>query len=161
MSKNYLRADAKSRLDRLSIPEPNSGCYLFLGYINEDGYGRFLYEGKRELSHRASYKMHRGEIPGEMQVLHECDNPSCVNPDHLFLGTVDDNMKDMVRKGRQSKLRGDAHPRSKLAFEKAAEIRQYAATGMRHTDIAQKYDVTRPLISSIVRGEAWQAEAHD
>lgn len=154
---NCLRASAKDRLDRLSIPEPNSGCHLFLGYVNEDGYGRFFYEGKRALSHRASYQMHCGEIPGDLQVLHHCDNPCCVNPVHLFLGTVNDNMKDMVRKGRQSKLCGEDAGNARLTANQVVEIRREASSGKRHRDIASAYGVSRSMVSAIVRGEHWKS----
>ncbi len=80
---------------------------------------------------------------------------------HLSLGTHDDNMKDMARKGRTFKPRGESHPNSKLDNEKAFEIRWYAAMGYSHPLIAAMYGVTRPLISGIVRGEYWPPENHD
>lgn len=159
--KNYLRAPAIERLARLSKPSDKSQCIEFTGYLNEDGYGRFYYEGKRELSHRAAYQIYCGPIPDDKQVLHECDNPRCVNHRHLFLGTSDDNMKDMVAKGRSYKGRGADHHNSKLNPVKAFEIRWYAAMGYKHALIAAMYDVTRPLISGVVRGESWPAECHD
>lgn len=91
------------RFERYVHPEPNSGCWLWSGAANEHGYGNFSYGGRKNRTvasaHRFAhfvYKFH----PFWMQVLHRCDNPSCVNPDHLFLGTTTDNMRDMVRKGR-------------------------------------------------------------
>ena len=75
------------------IPEPNTGCWLWLGFISPDGYGT-------RLAHRRAWELARGPIPDGMLVCHRCDVRHCVNPDHLFLGTHLDNMRDMIRKGR-------------------------------------------------------------
>ena len=160
MIKNYLRGCAADRLERLSIPEPNSGCWLFTGCVNDDGYGRFFYKGKYPGAHRAAYEIHCKPIPAGMQVLHRCDNPPCVNPGHLFLGTADDNMQDMYAKKRYP-TKQSAAKRAKLDPSKAFEIRWHDAIGARHKDIAAMYGVTRPLISAICRNEAWRQECHD
>lgn len=97
----------KSTLERFSekyIPVTESGCWLWTGATNCDrGYGYFLFRGKPMLAHRASWMMIHGDIPLGLNVLHRCDVPSCVNPDHLFLGTLSDNMQDCSRKGRTEK----------------------------------------------------------
>ncbi len=89
------------RIERLSIPEPNSGCWLWLGQVSRIGYGQIMLSpGQRKTkAHRAAWEAYRGPI-GDLYVLHQCDNRSCVNPDHLFLGTRSDNMLDMYAKGR-------------------------------------------------------------
>lgn len=87
------------------IPEPNSGCWLWIGALRA-GYGNFWYKGKNESAHRVSWLLHNGKIPDEKCVLHKCDMPSCVNPDHLFIGTQRDNVIDAVSKGRQKNLLG-------------------------------------------------------
>lgn len=80
------------------IPEPMSGCWLWIGGVSyPPGYGRMT---RGQYAHRVSYEIHRGKIPVGMHVLHRCDNRLCVNPDHLFLGTQSDNMRDMMAKGR-------------------------------------------------------------
>jgi hypothetical protein len=76
------------------------GCWNWRGYLNNNGYGTISIDGVEEYAHRASWMFFFGKIPEGMCVLHHCDNPSCVRPDHLFLGTMSDNSKDMWRKGR-------------------------------------------------------------
>jgi hypothetical protein len=79
---------------------PKSECIEYAGYVNKDGYGRLRAGGDKILAHRLSYEHNVGEIPEGLLVLHKCDNPSCVNPDHLFLGTDKDNHDDAIAKGR-------------------------------------------------------------
>lgn len=98
------------RIERLSIPEPNSGCWLWIGTLrsNANGlsYGRLVVNSRTDGSrksvaaHRYSYETHVGAIPVGMNVLHRCDNPSCVNPEHLHLGTQRENMIDCFARGR-------------------------------------------------------------
>jgi hypothetical protein len=89
-----------TRFEMQHIPEPNSGCWLWLGATSPSGYGNIYAFGSSLRAHRASWVIFRGAIPAGMHVLHKCDTPSCVNPDHLFLGSHADNMADKVRKGR-------------------------------------------------------------
>lgn len=91
-----------------SMPEPNTGCWLWEGYTI-DGYGYASYKGKHWLVHRLIYKEFVAS-PDNFNVLHKCDQPSCINPEHLFLGTQQDNVDDMIRKGRQADRKGINNP---------------------------------------------------
>jgi hypothetical protein len=105
------------------IPEPNSGCWIWLGTLERNGYARFKFGGRRPiLVHRLSYKLHYGKLPRNLCVLHQCDIRCCVNPDHLSLGTQKDNAADCVNKGRSS--RGERNGLAKLT---EADVRQIRA----------------------------------
>ena len=88
------------RFENRYIPEPNSGCWLWIAGQSSAGYGYFRYEGRNQTAHRVSHLLFKGFIEEGLDACHSCDNPSCVNPDHLFKGTRSDNMKDCVAKGR-------------------------------------------------------------
>ena len=95
-----LSDDERVRFENNIIPEPMSGCFLWLGGMNSVMYGMFRVGEKLMLAHRISWTLKNGDIPPKMVICHKCDNPSCVNPDHLFVGTMKDNSQDMKRKGR-------------------------------------------------------------
>lgn len=92
------RDDLKRLLSKITKTE---SCWIFNG-SKIRGYGQFRFEGKTQLAHRVSYKIHRGIIPKGLELCHKCDVRDCVNPDHLFIGTRSDNMKDCVKKGRSN-----------------------------------------------------------
>lgn len=128
-----------------------SGCHEWMGSLMPNGYGQIHLNGKTAYAHRVSYEIAKGPIPGGMFVLHSCDNRKCVNPDHLFVGTFDDNMADMVGKERQA--HGEKNGHAKLTVEQVHEIRSAIGT---QQEIAKRYGVTRSLVSMIRSGRIWR-----
>ena len=143
---------AEARFEQLYIPEPNSGCWLWEGRTGH-GYGRLKYAGHQISAHRLSWILHRGEIPQGMWVLHKCDTPLCVSPDHLFLGTHLDNVRDRERKGRGHLRPGEAHPEAKLTEEDVRAIRSDARSQMA---IARDYGISDSQVANIQLRRAWR-----
>lgn len=133
-----------------------SGCWEWSGTRNEYGYGTLSVAGKRTLAHRWFWDRLCSPA-GDSHVLHRCDNPPCVNPAHLFLGTHTDNLRDMWAKGRARPGRsvGVAHGRAKLTAQQAVEIRRRCAAGEQQRALALEYGVTQTVIGRIHRREAW------
>jgi DNA-binding XRE family transcriptional regulator len=140
-----------------------SECWEWRGYRNPSGYGRMNVGGRAgrlEMTHRLSWEIHNGPIPGDLRVLHHCDNPPCVNPAHLWLGTQLDNIRDRTEKGHHNFLVGEKNPHAKLTWEKVGEIRRLYATGEYTQDrLAREYGVAQTGISRIVLGKSWQSDA--
>lgn len=105
-------------------------------------------------AHRVSWVLHHGPIPPGLLVCHRCDNPRCVNPEHLFLGTAKDNSQDMVRKGRVSQ--GDRHPYAKLTTEQVVVIRKRAADGDDPGQIASDFGVSEWNVIHVIRRHTWK-----
>jgi uncharacterized protein YerC len=135
------------------IVEPVSGCWLWVGALSASGYGHVSWEvlGGYCKAHRLSWKLFRGPLTDNEQVLHSCDMPRCVNPDHLFKGNHQINMDDMVAKGRQQK--GENHSLSKLTEAQAIAIINDTRT---HDKIAADYGVTRPMVGRVKDGKSWK-----
>ena len=130
-------------------------CWLWHGTTHSTrGYGVFFAGGRRYLAHRFSYMISVGEVRRGLCVCHRCDNPRCVNPRHLFLGTDQDNMSDMVAKGRST--RGENIHSAKLTTERAAEIkRAIVVEEWSPSAMAKRFGITRPLLYAIRSGRAW------
>ncbi len=130
-------------------------CWVWTGYCAVSGYGKMKADDESVLVHRYSYELHNGPIPDGMFVCHTCDNPSCVNPAHLFLGTPADNSADMTSKDRQG--HGDRLPQTKLTETQVTEIRQrYARGGISQDALASEYNVTRGCIAGITQRKNWR-----
>jgi hypothetical protein len=106
------------RVERLSVPEPNAGCHLWLGPVNDSGYGKIKVKGRTLPAHRVSYAANVGEIPIGKMILHKCDTPACVNPQHLFIGDARDNAVDAIRKGRANFSRASTLQRKEWAAKR-------------------------------------------
>ena len=140
-----------------------STCWNWTASMDKWGYG-YIYLAKRKVlkAPRASWMIANGEITGGLHVLHFCDNPSCVNPDHLFLGTNLQNMQDKMRKGRWRGgdpllISGERHGRSKLKQEDVVFIRDaHAAGDWTYKALAKKFNVSFQQIGSIVTRKAWR-----
>jgi hypothetical protein len=132
-------------------------CWLWEGTRNEDGYGNIQINNHCEKAHRLSYELFIGNIPEGMCVCHKCDNPPCVNPKHLFLGTKLDNTRDRDAKGRGIFFSGEKHNMAKLTENQVREIRS-SITGKRGelTMISERYGVSVSCISGIIHRRTWK-----
>lgn len=145
--------DPETRFELSHIPEPNSGCWLWVGSTNIHGYGKILVRKKQLGAHRYSWMLHNGDIPKGLCVLHRCDNPTCVNPDHLFLGTRKENMMDMVNKGRNVPTRGESSGMAKLTEDQVLSIRNDSRP---YNQIMIDFDISHGTISSIKSRKTWR-----
>lgn len=168
----YLRPSAYKRGTRLCSPECRNSrqniearfwkrvdktgdCWVWKGPKVGNGYGKVGYKGRTARANRVSWELANGPIPDGMMVCHKCDNPSCVRPDHLFLGSVVENNSDKQEKGRQ--VRGETAGASVLTEEQVREIKRRYAAG--HTTLGKlsiEYGVHTSQIHHIVKGRNWR-----
>lgn len=131
-------------------------CWLWTGGRHVRGYGIFKLKNKSWKAHRVSWLIHRGPIPNGLHVLHKCDNPPCVNPRHLFLGTHQDNMDDRDAEGRRAPPKGEKNGRAILTRKKVRQIRRiYAAGGITQKVLGARYGFAQAHISAITTGKLW------
>lgn len=155
--RNYNNKTFTNDVDRFldKVAFTLSNCWYWIGCLDQLGYGHVGY--KR--AHRWSWELHNGEIPKGMNVLHKCDVRSCVNPDHLFLGTQKDNVLDMIKKGRHKCVPkyGEDNPMSVLTKKLAIKIRKDFSTGRyKQIELSKKYKVSPMTISRLLRGISWK-----
>ncbi|MCW2405080.1 hypothetical protein M2336_001709 [Sphingobium sp. B1D7B] len=133
-------------------------CWPWLGPVNSNGYGRFSLRNSHILAHRQSYRLFKGEIPEGMNVCHSCDNRLCVNPEHLWLGTQSENLRDAVAKGRMKHpdTRGERNGNRKLAAADVAAIRKMHSGGLPKYRIAERFGVSPSTVGNIINGDTWK-----
>lgn len=150
------------------IRKTNS-CWIWEANKNNRGYGLIWDKTtqRKELAHRVSYRIHIGEIPKNKLVLHKCDNPGCVNPKQLFLGTHKENCEDKYKKGRanhksqsETQIRlglnkGENHPSSRLTEKKIIEIRNKKNDVLKTKEICEEYKISRSHYYAIINRERW------
>lgn len=132
-------------------------CWLWTGSKTRQGYGMILRNGRINKCHRFSWELSNGAIPQGLCLLHRCDTPACVNPDHLFLGTNLDNVTDMILKGRARHARGDTHGRSKLREDYIPAIRCMAHEGWPQKSIARQFGVSVHTLKDLLHGKTWKS----
>lgn len=155
---SFNRVDPAIRFWRRVLKSEN--CWLWTGSKNNHGYGVLCVHRKAMLAHRFSYALHLGEIQEGLDILHKCDTPACVNPDHLFPGTHKENMLDAAAKGRLKApppRRGESHPMHRLTKQDIQTIKDLAKSGVRHKEIAARFKTSKSYVSAIYRGVCWRA----
>lgn len=141
----------QERFDDKWSPVPEAGCWLWEGDALSSGYGRMKLNGEQVRAHRVSYDLHKGPIPEGMHILHKCDTPACVNPDHLWAGTHAENMADRAAKGRG--VRGASVCTAKLNDESAMEV--YQAAGSQRA-IAKEFGISQFAVHQIKTKKTWK-----
>lgn len=150
--------DMKEKLLNSVDIMPN-GCWIWNKALHRQGYGHFPYKRKLMLAHRLSWILFKGKISEEILVCHNCpggDNPSCCNPDHLFLGTDRDNSIDAFKKGLIIRKKGSAHYFSKLTEKDIKKIRELKKLNFTHQSIGEKFGIAKSTVTGILNGRSWK-----
>lgn len=148
---NYTDDLKKRILNSIKINDNN--CWIWQKSKNKNGYGIIGCRYKIFLVHRLSWTLFKGQFDNEILVCHKCDNPSCCNPEHLFLGSDRDNVLDSINKGRFTRK---YHNSFKITPEHVKEIRKLSEKGMNNVEISKKFNVSREHIGSIIRKKCWK-----
>ena len=147
------------RFNEKWILHPYTGCWIWTAHIASSGYGKIRHQGRIKRAHRLSYELHIGPIPEgggyyeTLCVCHHCDNPTCVNPDHLFIGSQADNLRDMADKGRGAPPFGENHGRSKLTESDVIAIRSDSRS---LRAIAADYHIRHSTVGDIRLRKTWR-----
>lgn len=168
---NRLRGKSdQERFEAQYTPEPNTGCWLWVGFIDHGGYGKIQAQGRPRRAHRYALEQATGKNPSGLFACHRCDQPACVNPAHLFWGTARDNNHDMIAKGRERYLSGADHPMSrhpenarrgarhhktKMVEADVAELRRLRHKGFPLKVLSEWFKVRESTVSRIANGVRW------
>lgn len=142
-------------LNSIEIDE-QSNCWNWTKAKHRQGYGHTAYKSKYILAHRLSWIIFIGDIPENNNICHKCDNPSCINPDHLFIGTQTDNVKDCKNKNRAHKSHGEKHLWTKLTKSQVDEIRSEDSKKYTRYELAEKYNISYSGIVCILKNRCWK-----
>jgi len=132
-----------------------NGCWEWNGAMSHQGYGKIKRKGKYLQAHRVSYEFFVDDIPKGMQINHRCHNRKCVNPYHLYVGTHNDNMRDMVVSGRSLDQYGEKNHNSKLTKDNVVKIKTLLKEGRKQNSLAKEFGVTISTIHLIKKGLTW------
>lgn len=145
--------------------QKTDGCWLWTGAVNQGGYGVFGHRGGEcYMAHRLMWSLTCGPIPDGLFVCHTCDNPPCVRPDHLFLGTAKDNHQDMLNKGRgnfhvtHAGSAGERNHRAKLTDSQAVQIRALSMSGAKRSYLIETFAVSHSIIDHIASGLTYKSQ---
>ncbi len=134
----------------------SNGCWIWQRAKQNKGYGAIWYQGKVQRAHRVMFSLaHPRKDISKLCVLHKCDVPACINPDHLYAGTVFDNSRDAWERGLMVALRGMDNPRAKLTDSKVRRIRALLGNGAGIRELGRKYQVDHTQILKIAQGKTW------
>lgn len=152
---SWCELSPRERLEKFTKINPDTECWIWAGSKNKKGYGQIHFEGKTRIAHRVSYEINIGGIPKNILVCHSCDNPSCINPSHLFLGTNLDNSNDKFSKGRGRALIGQENGNSKLSTDEVIKIKSMLKNNESSYSIARKFNVKGETVLSIKNKLTW------
>lgn len=142
-----------------SLVRRGDECWLWSGNVNPDGYGYFRYGSRTDntrrhvRAHRFAYELTHGDIPPKMEICHHCDTPLCVRPEHLFVGTRQDNVRDCQSKGRTTK--GERSASAKLTAEKVIQLRRLYSEGVNRQTLSEIFGISKAQIYKIATYQCW------
>jgi hypothetical protein len=142
------------RFTRWVRVDPVTGCWLWEGLRSTDGYGKVTLNKRSMRAHRAVWELTRGPIPEGMFVLHRCDTPLCVNPEHLFVGSQKENRQDCARKGRTA--RGSGHFKTALTADGVMEIRRLVSRGRPPREVADQFGISVSSVGNLAARRSWK-----
>lgn len=142
---------------KIAVGWEDDDCWIWKGILDTKGYGIIKYQGKRSTAHRVVWELLNGKISTKkLYVMHACDNPPCVNPRHLSVGTQMENMQDKMRKGRHVSMPGEINHKAKLTNTQAAEIRSLYETDIDVGELAERYKVSKSTIYLIANNRRYK-----